>query len=222
MGTDGPGPDPDQVPWWLEDGEALHAAHPRSFFIPPREHRADVRRGEAVRLSFASGPRPKRGAEPEASEQLWVETLEVLRDGTYRGRVDDDVRVVAGLKDGTELTFGPEHIVALAYAPEELGYDPEAWAIIDARITEEDEPPLALTFAEPNDDTGGGERHWFAALDQQPPEESAWAQLGELADRWPELTVVFQAGGGMWRREKSGGTNRRVCAGRCPPAARAP
>jgi hypothetical protein len=210
MVTNGLEPDAGQQRWWLEDGEALHAAHPRSFFIPPREHRADIRPGEAVRLSFASGPRPKPGAEPEASEQLWVETLEVLPDGTYRGRVDDDVRVVAQLKDGAAVEFGPEHVVAIAYATDELGYDPAAWAIIDARITQDDVPPAALTFAEPSDGAGTADRHWFAALDQQPPETSAWIQLGELTDRWPELGVVFRAGGGMWRRERSGGTYQRV------------
>ena len=47
------------------------------------------------------------------------------------------------------------------------------------------------------------ERHWFAALDQQPPNDSRWAQLGELTDRWPELVDVFAGHGGMWRRVKS-------------------
>ena len=203
--------------WWIEDGERVNAAYPRSFFIPPREHRADVRPGEIANLSFGEGDRPADGMRPTkltgeavggAVERLWVEVDEIMPDGSYRGRVESDPEILtAVLQRGDAVAFGPQHVIALDYSPQELGYDPDAWAIIDARITEEDSPPEALTFAEPN---GMEERYWFAALDQQPPQDSAWATLGELTDRFPELAVVFQAGGGMWRREKSSGGYTQV------------
>lgn len=198
--------DPAEAAWSLEDGEAVHAAHPRSFFIPPREHRTDIRADESCAVSVAFAERVVDG-EPRRTETVWVGVVDVLPGGRYRGRIDERPAFVEGLGVGDLIEFEPRHVVAIAYSPDELGYDPGDWAVIDARIMAEDSPPLALTFAEPN---GMDERYWFAALDQQPPDDSQWAQLGELTDRWPELATVFAAGGGMWRRAKASGAYEQV------------
>lgn len=204
MSTDPTIPEHDGSAWSLEDGEAVHAAHPRSFFIPPAPHREDIRVGEAAKLSFVVGPDPTK-ADGHNAEQLWVEVVEHARDGSYVGKLDDDPRIVRGLKDGDMVDFEPRHVVGLAYSADELGYDPDAWAIVDARIIETDTPPEALTFAEPVGVEEIEGRCWFVALDQASPDESSWAKLGELTDRWPELVGVFRQYGGMWRREKSSG-----------------
>lgn len=202
-------PEHDGSAWSLEDGEAVHAANPRSFFIPPAEHRRDIRPGEAAKLSFVAGSDPSK-AGADNTEQLWVQVVDVGSVGFYRGRLDDDPRVVRGLKDGDVVDFEARHVVGLAYSPDELGYDPDAWAIVDGRILDHDEAPEALTFAEPVglDEIDG--RCWFLALDQSSPDESAWAKLGELTDRWPQLADVFATGNGMWRREASSGRYVRV------------
>jgi len=44
--ADARGATPEPHDWWLADGEALHAEHPRSFFIPTRERREALRPGE--------------------------------------------------------------------------------------------------------------------------------------------------------------------------------
>ncbi len=204
MATDGTIPEHDGSGWSLEDGEAVHELYPRSFFIPQAEHRADIRPGETAKLSFVTGDDPTKAGD-DNTEQLWVEVVSVAGQGFYRGRLDDDPRVVPGLKDGDIVDFEARHVVGLAYSPDELGYDPDEWAIVDRRIIDQDEPPEALTLAEPVglDEIDG--RCWFVALDQNSPDESSWAKLGELVDRWPELVAVFAGRGGMWRRERSSG-----------------
>ena len=42
--------------WWLEDAEAQHADHPRSFFIPSDARRRRLRAGELVRLGSVERP----------------------------------------------------------------------------------------------------------------------------------------------------------------------
>ncbi|MDQ8043333.1 MAG: hypothetical protein AAGC46_00935 [Solirubrobacteraceae bacterium] len=202
--------DAGEAGWSLEDGEALSREYPRSFFVPPREHRDDIRVGEAAKLSFvASGSEAGRDDEtgtPPAAEQLWVRVTETV-DGGYVGTVDDDPEHTPDLAYGDPVAFGAEHVVALLYTADELGYDPQAEAIIDARIVDEDEPPLALIFTAPGDDPAG-DWIWFAALDQQPPEASAAVSLGELVDRWPELAGVFRTGEGAWVRDAAGSAYR--------------
>ena len=60
--------------WWLSDARALHAEHPRSFFIPTAERSRALVPGELVKLGFAYGPHADREGEGHL-ERMWVEVL---------------------------------------------------------------------------------------------------------------------------------------------------
>ena len=72
--------------WWLENADARHAEAPRSFFIPPLEHRRELAPGRLVKLVFAFDP-PRRG---HSAERMWVEVTQRHRDGTYTGTLAND------------------------------------------------------------------------------------------------------------------------------------
>src|SRR5688572_15775748 len=72
--------------WWLQDAEALHAEHPRSFFIPPAERRRALAPGELVRLGFEYGPHADRRGEGHI-ERMWVQVLEQAGGERLHGRL---------------------------------------------------------------------------------------------------------------------------------------
>src|SRR5687767_14734707 len=80
------GRDAEPADWWLEDAEALSAAHPRSFFIPRAERRRALRAGEDVRLGFVYGPHSDREGEGHV-ERMWVQVVDQRDDGSARGRL---------------------------------------------------------------------------------------------------------------------------------------
>jgi len=47
------------------------------------------------------------------------------------------------------VSFGPEHIVAIQFHFEELGYEPGDPVVIDPRIIREDRAPAVVNFARP-------------------------------------------------------------------------
>jgi hypothetical protein len=61
----------------------------------------------------------------------------------------------------------------------------------------EDRPPDTLIQAHPPDTD---ERIWFASIRPDRPENTRGISLGDLTDRWPELTEVFRSNGDGWQR----------------------
>lgn len=91
----------------LDDGEALHAAAPDTFPIPPADRRAALRKGEIVKLVF-------RMAQSDTTrlsvERMWVRIDEV-RPGSYRGSLDNDPVGRVRLKAGDAVEFEPRHVI---------------------------------------------------------------------------------------------------------------
>lgn len=191
--------------FWLADAEARHNAAPRSFFIPPLEHRRRLAVGRYAKLLFACALRTVNGQEHDG-ERMWVEVVAVGRDGRYTGRLANDPIVVTELACDDPVEFGPEHVIAIDYSPEELGYHPAEWAHIDARILWDDRAPEIVVRAQP---PGLPAPMWFASLGDGPPAHRDTATLGGLTDRWPLLAAVFAAGTGAWGRDRSGEYHRR-------------
>lgn len=189
----------DSAGWWLADAEQLHAADPRRFFIPPPEDRHGLTAGRHAKLLFACRPRRVDGRLHDA-ERLWVQVVS-QRPGGYVGQVDNDPVVVTELAIGDEIEFGPEHVIALHYTVDQLGYDAAEWAHLDARILRADLAPDVLVHAAPPGLEAGA---WFLSLGADPPDERTVTTLGELTDRWPELAEVFAHGDGHWRRRTDG------------------
>ena len=119
------------------------------------------------------------------------------------------------------MSFGPEHVVAIEYGFDELGYEPGAAAVIDARILREDRAPAVLTYAQP---PGKDHWFWFAGLEHGPPEETDVSTLGDLTDRWPELEhrapLTRRALGARRRQLSKGRLNVQISGRALPPRAR--
>lgn len=182
--------------WSLADAENKHAAAPRSFFIPPREHRERLTVGSTAKLLFEFPARSVDGV-LRNGERMWVEVVEVQPDGSYSGRLANDPHVLTELSCGDPIQFSASNVIAIEYSVEELGYDPTAPAAIDARIVADDHPPTYVVRAQP---PGANQELWFAGIDHEPPEERRMITLGALTDRWPELAVAFSSSGGYWER----------------------
>jgi hypothetical protein len=191
--------------WWLGDGEQLSAEAPRTFFIPPIEHRANLDIGRTAKLLFQCTPRDVGGAVYDG-ERMWVEVTSKRTDGSYTGRLANTPGIVTELAYGDEVEFERQHVIAIEYTDDELGYAPGAPAVVDARVIREDAAPAWVLHALP---PGGKQSVWFAGLDTKPPEDRQNVTLGYLTDKWPELALPFSAGAGRWVRAEGSESYRR-------------
>jgi len=96
--------------WELDDGEALHAEAPVTFWIPDRTSRESVPPGHLVKLVFRM-----RGSAPDEDvsvERMWVQVVE-RSHAQYRGLLDNDPFASEVLKSGDEVYFEPRHIIQI-------------------------------------------------------------------------------------------------------------
>jgi hypothetical protein len=190
--------------WALADAEGTHASAPRRFFIPPRAHREGLAVGRNAKLLFEFAPRAVDGIVHDG-ERMWVEVIGRHPDGTYAGRLSNDPQVLTELSYGDPIEFSPSHVIAIEYSAEELGYDPRATAVIDAKIVIDDCPPTYVVLAQP---PGSDEPLWFAGIEHGPPADRRMIPLGDLTDRWPELAVAFASTKGYWERSADASYHR--------------
>jgi len=195
--ADARGATPEPHDWWLADGEALHAEHPRSFFIPDRERREALRPGELIKLEFQYGPHADSEDEGHV-ERMWVEVVDashgILRNGPFR---------LQGLELGDHVTFGVEHVISIDYSDEELGYAQDEEPIVDENVLREDRTPDVVARA-PGPD---GEPVWWMLL-REGSSRPVPERINLLTDRFPALGEPLRAGDGVW--ELDGETYARV------------
>jgi hypothetical protein len=181
------------VGWWLQDGEALNASYPRSFFIPPRERREALREGECVRLGFEYGPHADREGEGHV-ERMWVEVA-----GPGRGRLRNTPFRLTALAIGDVVELAPEHVLAIDYTDEELGYPQEEVAVVDDTVIRADRAPEVVVRG-PSPDVAGEQAWWLLTREGSEPRPET---LAAITDRFPGLGEPLQAGTGLW--ELAGG-----------------
>jgi hypothetical protein len=100
--------------WELRSAEESHRENPKTFWIPPREARDNLRRGQGAKLIFDI-----EGCEPDGSvvvggERMWVLVTERIGD-VYLGMLintpsldlSDDFYV----RLGAEIPFLSEHVI---------------------------------------------------------------------------------------------------------------
>lgn len=110
--------------WRLASGERLHAEHPDTFWIPEREKRESLARGDAAKLIFEiEGDDPDTGAITIGGERMWVIVAEKIGD-TYIGILDNQPASIEAADDvyltmGAEVPFQAEHIIDIDRPPEE-------------------------------------------------------------------------------------------------------
>lgn len=100
--------------WCIESGEAQHAAHPDTFWIPDLSDRENLEPGDLVKLIFYYNDADP--AEPVGADRMWVLVRKRIPSG-YLGELDgfpwsnpanDD------FGDGMELPFAAHHIIEIS------------------------------------------------------------------------------------------------------------
>jgi len=105
--------------WELDNGEEYHSGSPDSFWIPSRELRETLRRGDYAKLIFRICVGDDE--EPVAVERMWV-LVRGRVDKTYFGVLDNEPDALAENEDfwlGTELPFRAEHVINIMPADQE-------------------------------------------------------------------------------------------------------
>jgi hypothetical protein len=106
----GPGPsaEANTPSWYLEDADPIAAENPYTFYKPPRELISRVRAGEVVKLIFRFN-----SDDPEApgAERMWVLVDEVLADGHFRGRLNNEPCHIQDLQLDDPVAFQACHVI---------------------------------------------------------------------------------------------------------------
>jgi uncharacterized protein YegJ (DUF2314 family) len=93
------------VTFTLEDGEALNQANPDTFWIPPKERREDLVKGDIVKLVFNL-----TDGDQTQGERMWV--IVKGRNGSgYTGILDNNPYSTDRIKAGYEVSFEPRHVI---------------------------------------------------------------------------------------------------------------
>jgi hypothetical protein len=108
-----------QDSWTLESGEKRHAQNPDTFEIPSRAKRESLSPGDAVKLLFDTETADADHVIDRGVDRMWVIVTE-RADGLYIGVLDSDPGIAEGLtlRPGTEVLFGPEHVIAIDRPPD--------------------------------------------------------------------------------------------------------
>ncbi|MEY2517473.1 MAG: hypothetical protein QOJ89_4831, partial [bacterium] len=195
--------------WRLQDAEALHAEHPRSFFIPPAPRRRGLEPGELVKLGFEYGPHADRLDEGHI-ERMWVQVLEQASGGQLHGRLRNNPARLTELELGDLVAFDASNVLTIDFSDEELGYAQDQWPVVDEAIGRDDRAPDVVVRA-PGPDTAAEDEWWMLCRDD--PGALTIESVGLMTDRFPGLEQPLRAGDGVWELaggEHGGARWRRV------------
>lgn len=94
--------------WSLVNADELAAEYKYTFYKPPRELIEKISVGEVVKLIFRF-----ESDDPEApgAERMWVLVEEIRKDGTFKGRLDNDPKYIQDLKSDDPVIFSACHII---------------------------------------------------------------------------------------------------------------
>jgi hypothetical protein len=104
--------------WCLEDGENLHRAAPKTFWIPELERRQSLEPGDFAKLVFQISL--DSDEEPVAVERMWVLVRQRVGND-YFGLLDNDPFCLEEndvLWSGVELPFSSRHVIDIDPADE--------------------------------------------------------------------------------------------------------
>ncbi|TSD56811.1 DUF2314 domain-containing protein [Variovorax sp. KBS0712] len=91
----------------LDDGEARHEEAPGTFYIPPRERRANLQPGQLVKLVFRI-----QHDETVDVERMWVIVEDITATG-YVGSLNNQPMSTDELQMGALVPFGPQHVIQI-------------------------------------------------------------------------------------------------------------
>jgi hypothetical protein len=191
--------------WRLQDAEALHAEHPRSFFIPPAPRRRALAEGELVKLGFEYGPHADRLDEGHI-ERMWVQVLERAGDGHLHGRLRNNPARLTELEIGDLVAFDASNVLTIDFSDEELGYAQDQWPVVDEAIVRDDRAPDLVVRA-PGPYVDGEDEWWM--LCRHDPAGPTTESVGLMTDRFPGLEEPLRAGDGLWELAGGAGADAR-------------
>lgn len=104
--------------WALVSAEERHALYPDTFHIPDRRARESLSPGDAAQLLFDIETRDGGCVVDRGVDRMWVLVKRRIGD-LYFGVLDSDPGRAEGLviHQGCEVTFAPEHVVAIDRPP---------------------------------------------------------------------------------------------------------
>ena len=105
--------------WTLLSGEERHDLFPEKFRIPGRSERESLSPGDAAQLLFDIETKEGGLVIDRGVDRMWVIVKRRTGD-IYSGILDSDPGQAEGLslRPGTEVTFRPEHVIAIARPPD--------------------------------------------------------------------------------------------------------
>ena len=110
--------------WQLASGEKANAEHPDTFWIPEKERRENLKRGDAAKLIFElEAEHEDTGAIEIGRERMWVIVAEKIGN-TYIGILDNQPAMIEPadnvyLRFGAEVPFTAEHVIDIDRPPNE-------------------------------------------------------------------------------------------------------
>lgn len=102
--------------WTIDDGEQAHAAHPESYWIPPRAARTALGPGDLVKIRFYIRVQTQTGETEDQGERMWVEIQERHGDW-YLGTLDNDPCCTDAIQSGMPLWFQARHVIDIDLGP---------------------------------------------------------------------------------------------------------
>jgi hypothetical protein len=107
--------------WQLCSGEASHQEHPNKFWIPPRDQRVSLHRGQSARLIFDIEAVDENGEIQVQGERMWVTVAERVGD-LYIGILENQPACLEPadnvyLRMGAEVPFAAEHVIDIGNPP---------------------------------------------------------------------------------------------------------
>jgi hypothetical protein len=191
------------VDYILGNGEELHQAHPRTFFIPPEDIRRSLQPGDRAKLLFQIAS-PRDGG--PGGERMWVEVTRNDSEG-YAGILLNQPTALTAIISGDSVRFGPEHVISV---PDDRPLLAKK-ILVSRRSHELDLRPRWIYRETPDREADSG---WRAMVGDETDDELSdpatilLQALGFVLDRWPELRPVFQTdpANGSWEWDDDSGT----------------
>ena len=105
--------------WTLVSGEERHARNPETFLIPERRQRESLLPGDAAQLLFDIETREADRVVDRGVDRMWVIVRKRVGN-VYCGVLDNDPGQAEGLalRQGIEVIFAPEHVIAIERPPD--------------------------------------------------------------------------------------------------------
>lgn len=180
----------------LEDVEAVHRAHPRSFSIPRRDQRYNLRPGQLVKLIFLLDA--PVGNAPGA-ERMWVEVRDVV-NGRYTGTLESQPIYIANIGLGDPVEFGPEHVAGIYHESPEHEFPFGKTLLVSKAIVSGDAWPHRLIRQTPTDVNSSGWLIYGAPLEADTREHVVVSSVEDILRQYMVLdSVLDETVGTAWR-----------------------